>query len=634
MEGVINGHAPIKRRKAPKKPVPFMNAQLRKACHYKAMRRNKYFRHGRTKSLWELYRKSRNEASKLKVKSMKIYFEEKCKKQESSRNPGNFWKTIKPFMTEKSTSANSCISLKVDESIISDPQAVCNVFNKYFSEVASNIGHETPIEDNEDIDSIVNSYEGHQSISDIQIAAQHGDSFHFREIPVHEMSRLIKGMDPKKGPGYDNIPPKLLKLAPEEFSVPLTALFNESLKKMCFPSDLKMSELAPLFKNKDSLLFGNYRPVSILPCTSKLFEKIYHDQLYDYFNELLSSLLAAFRKHFSCQHVLLKLVEDCKLALDQKKYVGLILMDLSKAFDCLPHRLLLCKLYHYGVSKSACQLIMSYLCERKQRVKIGYRRSSWTEINKGVPQGSVLGPLLFNIFINDLLLKFDGLCALYNYADDNTIGTSHTNVFILKSRLEKYTEVAIEWFEKNHMQANASKFQAMVMKSGPGHVRMDLNVSNEVLTSVDCVKLLGVQLDGKLNFDHHVSALCLRASFKIRALSRIGRFISEDCRMKLYDSFILPNFLYCSIVWHFGSKSSALKVEKVNKRALRVVLNDYVSSYPELLLKTGRSSLYVSRIKTIATEMYKCKNDINPAFVGELFTSHDPPYSLRNGEKF
>ena len=345
MEGVINGHAPIKRRKAPKKPVPFMNSQLRKACHYKAMRRNKYFRHGRTRSLWELYRKSRNEASKLKVKSMKIYFEEKCNKQESSRNPGNFWKTLKSFMTEKSTSANSCISLKVDESIISDPQAVCNAFNKYFSEVASNIGHETPIEDNEDIDSIVNSYEGHQSISDIQIAAQHGDSFHFREIPVHEMSRLIKGMDPKKGPGYDNIPPKLLKLAPEEFSVPLTALFNESLKKMCFPSDLKMSELAPLFKNKDSLLFGNYRPVSILPCTSKLFEKIYHDQLYDYFNELLSSLLAAFRKHFSCQHVLLKLVEDCKLALDQKKYVGLILMDLSKAFDCLPHRLLLCKLY-------------------------------------------------------------------------------------------------------------------------------------------------------------------------------------------------------------------------------------------------------------------------------------------------
>ena len=162
------------------------------------------------------------------------------------------------------------------------------------------------------------------------------------------------------------------------------------------------------------------------------------------------------------------------------------------------------------------------------------------------------------------------------------------------------------------------------MKSGPGHVRMDLNVSNEVLTSVDCVKPLGVQLDGKLNFDHHVSALCLRASFKIPALSRIGRFISEDCRMKLYDSFILPNFLYCSVVWHFGSKSSALKVEKVNKRALRVVLNDYVSSYPELLLKTGRSSLYISRIKTIATEMYKCKNDINPAFVGKLFTSHDP----------
>ena len=104
--------------------------------------------------------------------------------------------------------------------------------------------------------------------------------------------------------------------------------------------------------------------------------------------------------------------------------------------------------------------------------------------------------------------------------------------------------------------------------------------------------------------------------------------------MKPYDSSILPNFLYCSIVWHFGSKCSALKVGKVNKRALWVVLNDYVSSYHESLLKTRPSSLYVSRIKTIASEMYKCKNDINPAFVGEWFTSHDPPYSLRNGENF
>ena len=192
------------------------------------------------------------------------------------------------------------------------------------------------------------------------------------------------------------------------------------------------------------------------------------------------------------------------------------------------------------------------------------------------------------------------------------------------------------------MQANASKFQAMVIKSYPGLVRIDFNVSNEVLTSVDFVKLLGVQLEGKLNFDHHVSASCWRASLKI--LSRIGRFSSEYCPIKLYESFILPNLLYCSIVWHFGSKSSALKVEKVNKRALRVVLDDYVSSYSELL-KTRRSSLYISRIKTIATAIYKCKNDINPAFVGDLFTSHDPnhhsatpplppPYSLINGEKF
>ena len=242
----------------------------------------------------------------------------------------------------------------------------------------------------------------------------------------------MKGMDPKKGPWYDNIPPKLLKLAPEEFSVSLPVGFIWWVfeKDVLFQWS-QVLRASPSVK-KDSLLCGNYRSVSILPCMSKLVEKVCHDQLYDNLSELLSSLLAASRKHFSCQHVLLKLVEHCKLAIDQKQYVGLILMDLSKAFECLPHRLLLCESYHYAVSKSTCQLVVFYLCKIAQRVKIGYTRSLSIEINKGVPQWSVLGPSLLIIFKNDVLLQFDGVCSLYNYADDNTIGISNFNVFILK----------------------------------------------------------------------------------------------------------------------------------------------------------------------------------------------------------
>ena len=136
------------------------------------------------------------------------------------------------------------------------------------------------------------------------------------------------------------------------------------------------------------------------------FEKVYAEKLRKYFDDILSPLLAAVRKIYGCQHVHIKLIVDCKIALDSREYAGLLLTDLSKAFDFLPHRLLLCKLYNYGLSKKACQLIRSYLYNRKQRVKVGCERSSWSSTYKVVPQDSVLGPILFDVFINDILYKF------------------------------------------------------------------------------------------------------------------------------------------------------------------------------------------------------------------------------------
>ena len=278
-----------------------------------------------------------------------------------------------------------------------------------------------------------------------------------------------------------------------------------SLSLSCFPHELKKkTETSPLYKGQNNLEPQNYRPLSVLTCLSKIFERVYNDQMGVYFKDILFTLLSALRKRYGCHHVLTKLMENSKQALDEEKNVGLILLDLSKIwlFDCLPHRLLLCKLNAYGISYEACSLIKSYLCQRLQRVKVASARSQRQIMQKGVPQGSVLGSFLFNIFINDIIYELQGVCSLHNYADDNTICCSHSDMNILKINLKKSANLALKWFENNHMKANP--FHAILFKCRQNEQVFYLNIGDELINPVSLVKLLGVLIDDNLSFNEHV----------------------------------------------------------------------------------------------------------------------------------
>ena len=287
-------------------------------------------------------------------------------------------------------------------------------------------------------------YTNHPSIEAIKHRNIIPESFAFKTVGNEEVYNKLRDLKCNKATGCDQIPAKVIQMVAQNLATPLASIINASINQSRFPQDLKLADVSPVFKKKDNLDKKNYRPVSILPSISKIFESLMADQLTDYLNHIFDNFLSAFRKTYGCQSLLLRIVEDWRHALDNKHIVGAILTDFSKAFDSLPHKPLLEKTKAHGLSEQANKLLESYLSMRKQRVKIGQVRSEWCEILKGVPQGSILGPLLFNIFMNDMFYSIKE-CKLYEYADDNTLSKAAKDTASLSRALENDTAATLSW---------------------------------------------------------------------------------------------------------------------------------------------------------------------------------------------
>lgn len=356
-----------------------------------------------------------------------------------------------------------------------------------------------------------------------------------------------------------------------------------------------------------------------------------HDQLSTYLDASFNPFLAAFRKGFGCQSTLLRLLEDWRKALDSHDCAAAILMDLSKAFDCLPHELLIAKLRAYGLSEDAVKLLDSYLSDRFQQIRLGPETSSWEKLLKGVPQGSILGPLLFNVFINDIFY-FIIHCILYNYADDNTLSYIHKDLTTLKSVLEQESQNLLTWFENNFMKANPDKFQAICIgKITHDHID-SFQIGQASIKCDDSVTLLGINIDYMLKFDEHVSEICKKASKQLAVLKRIGNFLSKQGKLAIYNSFIASNFSYCPLAWHFCSATSTNKLEKIQERALRFINDDYSSSLRDLLTSTNTLPLHVRRLKQMACEVFKIVNGMSPHFIRDLISLKSSNYNFRSNK--
>ena len=634
---VVDKHAPMKSKLIRGTHAPFMNKELSKAIMHRSRLKNIHNK-TQTKESWEAFKRQRNKCVAIKRKNVRTYFSHLA--DNNGLNNKKFWSAVKPFLTDKSTKRSQEIILNSDDKIVKDSREVTEILNNYFTDIIEITTGKKPrilpctqdgIVNDNILDEIIFRFKDHPSVKHNKSKIANGvGKFSFKPATAKNVERIIDKLEAKTSTGFDSIPPKLIKLGSKIISEPLSHLINETIiNQSLFPQGEKIACITPVFKKEDRLDKKNYRPISVLNVFSKIFERFILDQLTPYFNNMLSDFLSAYRRNYSCQHVLLRMTEAWRKCLDDNKVVGTILMDLSKAFDCLPHDLLLAKLEAYGLESNALKLIMSYLSGRKQCVKNGGYLSQLKLILSGVPQGSILGPILFNIFINDIFLTLGS--DLHNFANDNTVTAVAETIQALINSLEIKMSKAIQWMENNDMIANPEKFKSIVLtKHDEQTVGSEFNFSGITIYSSAEVDHLGVKLDTKLSFESHISKMCKKAAGQLNALKRLqGSVISYNTRKALAESFILSNFNYCPLVWYFSTQKQLQMMEKIQERVLRFLHNDYKSDYSMLLKISGSVSMEVKRMRYLCVEIYKTLNDLSPNYMKDIFQVQQSAYSSR-----
>ena len=601
----LQSHAPKKSRRVKHHVQPnWINPQILQAIKTRD-------KHKKDKNI-EQYKHWRNKVKSLINQSKTDYFSETI--NNNHNNPRQLWKNLHDITGKRKDHQTAFINDDSGNTIF-DPEITVNTFNRFFTSM---------YEQYQSTDS--NEYDTTTIDHNIESKIPDNIEFSISRVSTAFVKSQLENLKTNKATGIDDISAKFLKMAATIICKPLSHLLNLSIQTGIYPEMLKKAKVTPIFKKGDKSDPNNYRPISVLPVISSIFERHISNCVSKFMDthNLIYHNQSGFRKNHSCQTALTRLVDHWLAEINENNTVGVVLLDLTKAFDLVSHKILLQKLRSYKFSNQSLAWFNSYLSDRTQQVHISGKLSTERDIKAGVPQGSVLGPLLFIIFINDLPLHID-FCELDLYADDATLSASSSSLATLLNFMRSDLFNFLNWCVDNDMTLNLAKTIAMFLSSKQNISRIMSNPPNIVLNGESIriseqEKLLGVNIDSSLSWHSQVDKALKKCNTLLFLLGRIKQFLSIPIRKLFYNAYILPHLDYCCTIWGNTTADSIDAVVKFQKRAARLILDrDFDAPSAELFAELNWM-IFPERVKfQKSIMMYKSMNNLAPPYVGQLF---------------
>lgn len=541
LQEVMDTHIPSKMVTS-KNKLPWLNQRVKRSLRHKQKAYNKA-RASRKPEDWETFREHRRTTHKTTRQAHRNHVRKIC--MDSKKK---FWS----FVNRLRKDSTGIPSLRDQGNLISDNAQKAELLNMQFQSVFTK----------ENMDTLpVMRPSGIPTIPEILVSAK-------------GVEKLLQNINPSKATGPDNIPPRVLKEYATELAPVLAIIFQVSLDTGLLPADWKVANVSPIHKKGSRQKPSNYRPISLTSVTSKLLEHIVQSHIMGHFetHDILTPQQHGFRAKHSCETQLIQTMHDLTFSLNNSEQTDIIIMDFSKAFDTVPHNRLLLKLKQYGVDGSVNRWISCFLKNRKQRVVIGGEMSKWASVDSGVPQGTVLGPLLFNTYINDLPDHLHSTVRLF--ADDcvlyRNIRSTHDSD-LLQSDLNSIASWTSTW----QMKFNVEKCYVLRIPASRSPVVTNYSLDNTVLKDTASHTYLGVDIQQDLKWNNHVSRITLAANKTLGFARRNLNACTKEIKSEVYKTLIRPSLEYCSAVWDPHTKELTQKLDKVQRRAARMVHNNY-----------------------------------------------------------